>query len=85
MLIFIEDFTIVYGSMYHTLEIFHHSFPLMLLGNRDKGGTWMGVTATGAWCCLVGQLQLRSISHKELITGTTLPGWIHAMCREVSD
>lgn len=38
MLIFIEDFTIVYGSMYHTLEIFHHSFPLMLLGNRDKGG-----------------------------------------------
>lgn len=38
MLIFVEDFTIVYGSMYHTLEIFHRSFPLMLLGNRVKEG-----------------------------------------------
>lgn len=48
MLIFIEDFTIVYGTISHVQETFHHSLPLMLQGNRDKQGTCTEVTTAGA-------------------------------------
>lgn len=48
MLIFIEDFTRVYGTLSHVQEIFHRSLPLMLEGNRDKQGTCTEVTTAGS-------------------------------------